>query len=298
MIAGSLLLTACGYSPALQTGNAYGHNKGNGKATVMLMPSVTAGGFRTQATVYNYTKGSINHLVVKVFRLNGALEEVVLDDNGNQVSAELTNAELDNPVTFSNLFRRSIYRVKCYAYKAPGVDPANLISTQDAQSYTDIVVDDDDRPTVGNLKVRLIDVVFDGEGSTPAGVEVTDGGFVSSGPVSVTKSGQAPIPPTPNFSSFGTLNSEMILEPVTYDAATDQATVRFSPPGGSWLGTTFNVVFLRQDGTEMGRTTRMYSGEVQITADIMLNLPLGGYYAVVQDAGLNSYNYAIFSVNE
>lgn len=223
-VAGSLLLSACGYAPNTQTGSAVGHNKANGKATVMLMPSITAGSFRTQALVNNYTKASINHLVVKVFRLNGVIEEVLLDDNGNQVSADLTNAELDNPVTFANLFRRTIYRIKCYAYKAPGENPSDLISTQDFQSYTDVVVDDDDRPTVGNLKVRLIDVVFDGEANTPSGVEVTDGGFISSGPVTIGKATPTPTPaPTaaPQPAPVYTVSSNSSFDWMQYEAVVD-----------------------------------------------------------------------------
>lgn len=236
-VAGSLFLAACGHAP---TGNVdNGHVVVNGKATLMLVPRITSGGFKTQAVVNNYTKASINHLVIKVFHLNGDIELPVLDSNGEQVSADLLNSELDDPVAFFNLFRSTTYRIRCYAYKAPDTAAADLISTADHQSYVDVAVADDDRPTVANLKVKLIDVAFNGE-ATSSFVEVTDGGFVQNGPVTINRKPAATPAPTTFLANFltGTLDpyGNTLANFVTIEEISSNATpgtdyrLRVEPP--------------------------------------------------------------------
>ncbi|MNK93460.1 hypothetical protein D3C87_1136210 [compost metagenome] len=188
-----MILSACGQSlPNLGMGQV---SVARGQAVLMVKPQVIAGGYKAQALVENYKKSDINHLVIKVFELQGGVEVPVVDDEGNHVQVDLLNSELDVPVKFSNLFRDTTYRIRCYAYKAPGEAPADLISTLDASSYTDVTITNDNAPTVTPLRVRLADVVFNGEFTS--GVDVTDGGFVRGGPVTVTK--QTPVPtPTPD----------------------------------------------------------------------------------------------------
>ncbi|MNY67262.1 hypothetical protein D3C86_2048140 [compost metagenome] len=72
-----------------------------------------------------------------------------------------------------------------YRVLAPA-SSATLISTSDADSYTDIVVANDDRPTMGSLKVRLKAKPFSGE--RPIEVEVTPGGFEPDGDETITDS--------------------------------------------------------------------------------------------------------------
>ncbi|MBO9541927.1 hypothetical protein J7643_15170 [bacterium] len=187
LLAGALALSACSYAPVM-TGNIPSQSAmvAKGKGVLTLQPQVNAGGYRLQSIVSPYTKASIQHLVVKVFALVNGVEVPVIDGQGNQVSADLLNSELDDPVTFGNLMIDTTYRIRCYAYKAAGTAGADLISTNDSQSYVDVVVANDDRPVMASLKVKLIDVIFNGE-ATSSGVIVTDGGFQNNGPVTIGK---------------------------------------------------------------------------------------------------------------
>lgn len=196
-VASTLLATACGKLPPLQPSQS--EVRSLGKASLVLRTQVASGGYKAQALVQPYTKASINHLVIKVLRLNGVGEQPVLDDQGESVMADLALGELDNAITFSNLAQNTTYRIRCFAYKAPGASSSDLISTQDAGSYTDVRVTDDDRPALTTLKVKLIDQLFDAQ-ATASGVVVTDGGLVSStGSVSI---GTGPSSPTASRSFY------------------------------------------------------------------------------------------------
>jgi|GEM_PF-1291246 hypothetical protein len=174
LMAVMLMASSCGLLPAQSITSK---TEPAGGATLILTPQVVGGAFRTLAVVTPYTKASINHLVVTVAKLDGVSETPV-------ASADLSSRDLDHPVTFSNLFRNTTYRARCAAYKAAGSNAANLISTTDASSYSDIVVGSDERPTMGTLKVRLIDVVFSGQG-TASNIITTPGGFTRKGPTTV-----------------------------------------------------------------------------------------------------------------
>jgi len=76
------------------------------------------------------------------------------------------------------------YRIRAYAYKAPGEDPKHLISTEGADSYTDVTLTQDDRPLSASLKVRLADVLFNGM-ATASGIVVTPGGYYSNHGVNI-----------------------------------------------------------------------------------------------------------------
>lgn len=181
-IAGVLVASSCGLVPA-KTMPVQGMSLGN--ATLIVTPRIVSGQYRTLATVAPHTKASINHLVVTVARLDGANETQL-------ASADLSNGSLDNPVTFSNLFHNTTYRVRCLAYRAPGTSLSDLISTSDANSYTDIVVGVDNRPTMATLKVHLIDIAFDGE-ATASGIIAENGGYQHSGNISVHPLGTLPV---------------------------------------------------------------------------------------------------------
>lgn len=153
------------------------------KASIVVRTQIVAGGYQTAAG--RLTSADIDHLVLQIFELNGATEKAVLDAQGNPVREDLTRNKLSSLITFSQLKAETKYRIRASAYKAPGTAPADLISTTDANSYVDVQVDTDERPTVTTLKVKLIDVDFNGQG-TFQGVVVTPGGFRSTGPVSIS----------------------------------------------------------------------------------------------------------------
>lgn len=166
-----------------------------GPAALKVTPKITNGGStkKVQSVVRNHTKASINHLVLKVHTLNAdGSTQPVLNDQGRPVEADLPATSLDEVVTFSNLRRNTTYRIFAFAYKLEGNDEANLMSTSDARSYTDIPVGEDDRPDVMPLQVRLIDVVFESEAS--GSVLVQDGGYTYNGPVSINVGAQSQLP--------------------------------------------------------------------------------------------------------
>ncbi len=155
------------------------------KASIVVRTQVLPGGVRTAATTPNLTAASINHLVLQIFELAGQVETPVLDANNQPITQDLTNSRLGSLITFGNLKPQTTYRIRAYAYNAPGTDAQNLISTTDSGSYVDVEVLTDDRPMVTTLKVKLIDVDFNGQG-TFQGVTVTPGGYRPTGPVTVS----------------------------------------------------------------------------------------------------------------
>lgn len=154
---------------------------GVGHAKLILRPQVVEDGYKALAALSNYSRANINHLVIRIYFVNSdGSESAIADGAGNQIFADLRGTEFDNSVTFSNLQRQTRYRIRCFAYKAPGESSGDLISTSNSTSFTDVYVQDDDRPTMATLKVRLIDVVFSGEAMTP-NVNVTGGDYQRTG---------------------------------------------------------------------------------------------------------------------
>lgn len=136
-------------------------------ATIVVTPQIVAGGTRRLAAVVtNYTSADVNHLGVKLFTLAGGVETLVASD-------DVLNADLANPLTFTNLKNDTTYRIRAYAYKTAGT--VDLISL-DSTSYVDVSVVRDNAPVLGNLVVQLMDVVFSGE-ATSSGLTVVPGGF-------------------------------------------------------------------------------------------------------------------------
>jgi hypothetical protein len=162
------------------------------RASIVVRTQVVTGGLRP-AAVPKLTADSIHHLVLQIFELDGTQEKPVLDANGDEVQEDLTRNQLSSLITFEKLKPQTKYRIRAYAYNAPGTSPANLISTTDAGSYVDVQVLDDDRPAVTTLRVKLIDVDFDGQG-TFQGVTVTPGGYRPTGPVGISIESPDPDP--------------------------------------------------------------------------------------------------------
>lgn len=130
-----------------------------GNATLTLTPHYRAGGYLAQAVVPQVDANSVNHLVLVLNRVTPQGETPVLDTGGFPLMADLSRSELMNPITFEHLAAKSTYRVRAYAYKAPGTAESDLISINE-QSYVDVVVDIEDRPTMSPLAVKLIATPF------------------------------------------------------------------------------------------------------------------------------------------
>lgn len=131
-----------------------------GSFALTVMPRFQAGGFQTQAVVPEIERDDVHHLVLKLHHLTEEGETPVLTSGGAPVAADLSRSEFDSPITFSQLAPDHTYRVRAYAYKAPGTAAEDLISVSDAGSYTDITVLNDDRPPLTPLSVRLIATPF------------------------------------------------------------------------------------------------------------------------------------------
>lgn len=184
-LAVTLILGACQTYPGAApfTVDAAG---GSGASVVVRMALGEAPGFHTLGQVTAYGAGDINHVMVQLFTHAGAqaTEAAVKKTNGDDVAIDVPKADLAKTIRFTNLKPATKYRVRAYAYKASGTDAANLISTTalsddvTQRSYVDLDVTDVDTPTLGTLRVRLIDRSFDGQ-TTSSGVLVTPGGLTS-----------------------------------------------------------------------------------------------------------------------
>lgn len=147
----------------------------NHSGTLILKPQII--GRATQTELPAYTQASIDHLRLDLFLLNGESTQ------STGLQRTLLNAQLDNPIVLSNLQAQTKYRIKATAYVSGGA----IISSEDADSYTDIEVLADDRPTLGTLKVHLIDRAFSGQASSS--LAINPGGYVSVGTESLTFQG-------------------------------------------------------------------------------------------------------------
>lgn len=130
-----------------------------GNATLMLTPHYRAGGYLAQAVVPQVDANSVNHLVLVLNRVTSQGETPVLSTGGFPLMADLSRSELSNPITFEHLAANSTYRVRAYAYKAPGTAESDLISINE-QSYVDVAVGNENRPTMSPLTVKLTPTPF------------------------------------------------------------------------------------------------------------------------------------------
>jgi hypothetical protein len=183
LLASGLLLVGCAAGPQVAT-------IGSG-AMLMLKPEVISGGYKVldMPAVEPYTEANVNRLVVKLYTVADGVESAVVE-NGAPVTRTVTRGHFGDPVVFSRLKPHTTYRAKTEAwgfeYVYMPLVPAEelLLSTEDANSTTDIVVTDDDRPTMGSLKVRLKPRRFGGE--TAFAVDIEAGKLVPSASESLT----------------------------------------------------------------------------------------------------------------
>ncbi len=162
LLASGLLLMGCAGGPPIAT-------IGSG-AMLVLEPEVVSGGYKAlaKASVEPYTEANVNRLVVKLYTVADGVETAVVE-NGSPVIRTVSRAQLGEPVIFSRLKPHTTYRAKTEAwgyddpYFLTSLPDEKLISTEDADSTTEIVVTDDDRPSMGKLKVQLKARLFSGQ---------------------------------------------------------------------------------------------------------------------------------------
>ena len=137
----------------------------------------------TQAIVTPYSRDCINHLVMKLFTVSPSGEAPVLDGSGQQVQADIPASALSLPWRVSNLAPATTYRIRCYAYDAPGAAAQDKISEDDA-SYTDVAVGTAPDCSA-QANVTLQDRIFSGTGTGT--FQFLPGAIVASGAVGINQ---------------------------------------------------------------------------------------------------------------
>lgn len=162
---------------------------GDDTGSIQVVPSISGGGLRTQALVTPYSSASVEHVVVKLLKLDGTTE---VDLSG--ASRDVAKADLAGEVKFSGLRKNTKYRIRGYAYKASGTAEADLISVSD-KSFVDVEVKTDDRPAIAKLNIGLMDTPFAAQGTSS--IAFTDGGLTTK-PEAMAFATPSPTPtPTP-----------------------------------------------------------------------------------------------------
>lgn len=127
------------------------------------------GGLKTQAVVRPFSASDVSHLVLKVFALPGASESPVRVD-GKALEIDVASASAQIPVTITGLPASPSYRVRAYAYAAPGTSSAALISTEG--SFVDVALEPGSTVSA-TLSIQLGDRAFAGVGTSS--ISITDG---------------------------------------------------------------------------------------------------------------------------
>lgn len=164
------------------------------RGSILILKSQIIEGRYTQTQISPYTQASIHHLTLELHRLSsGTPVELV-------ATKTLYAADLNVAVTFSSLKAGTSYRVQALAYDSGNT----LISTSDANSYTDVTLGNDDRPNLSTLKVKLIDRAFNGQGT--GSITVSNGGYLPQDPENLIFQGLKGIVTTLAGSTAGTAN--------------------------------------------------------------------------------------------
>lgn len=230
-------------------------------ASLVLTPRLADPSFETQAVVAQYTRADIRHLVLRLYTWDGVTETPVADAYGSELVLDLVKSELDSPITIAHLRGNTTYRIRAYAYKAAGTAASDLISTSDATSYTDVVVSNDDTPTVSTFRVRLLPTSFGA--STRIAVSTTGSVRFSSvtyglyGPASsgspLVATASLTVTDLPNTLSFSNLQAQSTyrLEAQAVDSA-----------GSAIAAATGSVAIVVSDDTDVA------------TSSLVLSIPL------------------------
>lgn len=131
-------------------------------ARIQVITDVVAGRYFLQAVIGPYTRADVHHVDVELQNAAGTT---------TLASASLLNADIGNPVSFTELKRDTTYRVVAKAYLSAG--SGEQLSLDDGQNVLNVPVGNDDFVPV-SLKVNLKDRVFTGN-VTSNGVTVTPG---------------------------------------------------------------------------------------------------------------------------
>ncbi|MNY22636.1 hypothetical protein D3C86_1562620 [compost metagenome] len=98
--------------------------------------------------------------------MENGTESAIVDPKGRPVTRDVPATALDEPLTFDNLHPDAIYRVRAFAFVAPGTASADVISVE-ASSSLEVKVTGGEKPTTAELPVTLMEKPFGAEGATP-----------------------------------------------------------------------------------------------------------------------------------
>lgn len=147
----------------------------SGTRTAILTAKVSDGGYRTQAVIDPWVRQDIKVVVVKVFKLDGSSEKSVLQSGEKTSDPYVIRVKpelLDGAINIKNLGPKTTYRLRAQAFNSTDESEASLIS-DDASSFVDIEVTNDDRPIAATLPIKLVDRLFSGEATNS--LDVTAG---------------------------------------------------------------------------------------------------------------------------
>lgn len=150
-----------------------GGTTGEASLAVNTIVQGGAAAYRTQIASFAYTSSSIHHVVLKLYTVSSASVEAPVMVGGSQLQADVTQAVLSQAITFKNLHHDTTYRIKATAYKDSSTATDSIISSEDSNSYRDVVIAYSLTPTIASVPVKLIDRLFAAEAT--AGIVVTDG---------------------------------------------------------------------------------------------------------------------------
>lgn len=134
--------------------------------TLILKPRLNSGG-HSQALMDPYTVASIHHVKLDLSTLNGE----TITSLG--IQRTLLQAQLSNPIVFSNLKPNTNYRILARAYA--DAEEAQIISTEDSRCYVNVTLTDNDRPTIETIPIQLIDRTFNGQATSS--LAINSGGY-------------------------------------------------------------------------------------------------------------------------
>lgn len=167
---GVSLTAGCVYVPLGKVPKlAAGTTAAAGTAVLQVTPKVLAGGYTVQQVVNVYSKEDVNHLLVVLFKLDGASESAMVDTKGDPIYKDVARGNLETPLTFSNLHPNTTYRLKSFAFQAAGTASVDIISTE-ASATVDVRVGADNKPTSADLPVQLKDKDFAGRVDPTLGI--------------------------------------------------------------------------------------------------------------------------------
>lgn len=175
--------------------------------SIEILPQFRGGSFQNQALLTPHSSASVDHLVVSLHRRVDGGEVAVRTSLGLPVEKDVASSSFTVPLTFKDLHHATSYRIRAHAYAAPGRNDSDLISDP-SNSFVDLDVTMDDRPTLAMLPVKLIDRRFSGEATTS--IAFTPGQLGHSGVERISFQGGPTPPPRPvgtlgTFVSHGTL---------------------------------------------------------------------------------------------